>query len=541
MTTTEPAAASGLALNLLTEPLIELRRVGDGARAGSDLPQLFAALARDEVRDFPALRAHQRHPWHAFLCQLAAIAMHGQGRSLPWTDADDWRAALRALTPGQGDDAPWCLVSPPDRPALLQAPTGSDPKTWKNLLRAPDELDLLVTSKNHDLKGSRAHEAEAQDWLFALVSLQTQEGFFGAGNYGISRMNGGFASRPGVGLAVGRHPGLRWQHDVANLLHHRDAVCEQMGLRPNGGHALLWLLPWDGDVSLAFDSLDPHYIELCRRTRCILDDGRLLAVSTGSRVARIDAKALNGRTGDPWTPIDVAAGKALTINNRGYDYRLASELLFGGGPYAGGCAQDLSLRSNLPDDQPVRLSMRGLVRGQGKTEGYHEREVPIAAKVRQQLAGDGRRRLARQARERIDAIADLRKLLWVALLTLFSNGEAGGDPGQTLKDLASTCTRTFELAEDLRFFDDLDIEIHADDEIAVRLDWLLGLAERGEAVLRDAFIAGPRSGMQRYRARSAALARWHGALRSPKGPPSLQPLSLHLRLEAERRAELTHA
>lgn len=543
MSTTEPPAPNPVQFNLLTEPLIGYRHASDNHPADASLPQLLAALARDEVRDFPALRAHQRHPWHAFLCQLAAITLHQAATDAPWTDEAEWRGGLRALTPDHADDAPWCLVSPPDRPALLQAPTTADLTTWKNRLETPDEMDMLITSKNHDLKARRAQLADPQDWLFALVSLQTQEGFLGAGNYGISRMNGGFASRPGIGFAAGRRPGKRWQVDVAALLRHREAVVEQVGLRSSGGHALVWLQLWDGDGSLGFGNLDPHYIELCRRTRLCISAGCLQAITTGSSVARIDAKALNGRTGDPWTPIDVVAAKALTLNSRGYDHRLVSELLFGN-QYAGGCAQDPGHLSHLPADLPLSLSMRGIVRGQGKTEGFHERHVPITPKVRRLLTDGHRQDLARKAQERIDAIAEIRKLLWRALVTLFNNGQPGNDASDAVKDRASQFARALELSEDLRFFDDLDLEIHAESaegEITVRRDWLIGLAARAEAVLRDAFIAGPCSGMQRYRARAAALSRWQGGLRSPKAPASLRALCHHIRREPERRKEKSHA
>lgn len=257
---------SGMRWNLLDEDLIRWRCVARGELHRSSLPALLAALAADEVRDFPALRPHQRHPWHAFLVQLAAIALHHARQTEPWTESADWRAALLALTPGDADGAAWCLVAPTDRPALLQPPVPCERvDDWKNVMHAADELDMLVTSKNHDLKGARAWRAEPDDWLFALVSLQTQEGFLGAGNYGISRMNGGFASRPGVGIAPVGAWGARWRADMQTLLAHREAIAEQQGLQVHTGHALLWLLPWAGSDSLAMASLDPLYIEICRR------------------------------------------------------------------------------------------------------------------------------------------------------------------------------------------------------------------------------------------------------------------------------------
>lgn len=66
------------------------------------------------------------------------------------------------------------------------------------------------------------------------------------------------------------------------------------------------------------------------------------------------------------------------------------------------------------------------------------------------------------------------------------------------------------------FTSDLYEEIEAADPSAQRLGWFLGLVERAEAILKMAFDAGPRNGIQKYRAQSAALSRFHGGLRSDK-------------------------
>ncbi|WP_326543543.1 type I-E CRISPR-associated protein Cse1/CasA [Pseudorhodoferax sp.] len=526
-----PSVPTALRFDLLGEALIRWRCVARGDLHHGSLPELFAAMVQDEVHDFPALRPHQRHPWHAFLAQLAAIALHRAGQAQVWTDAADWRQALRALTPDDEDGAPWCLVAPPERPALLQPPVpGERVADWKNLLLAADELDMLVTSKNHDLKAARARRAEPDDWLFALVSLQTQEGFLGAGNYGISRMNGGFASRPGVGVAPASTWGARWLADVQTLLAQRAAIAEQQGLAPESGHALLWLLPWAGTDSLAMFALDPLYIEVCRRVRLESAAGGLAARVTGSKAARIASKERNGITGDPWTPVDAAEGKALTVSGAGFEYKLMAELLTGG-RFKQGAAWRLD---GWPQDAALELVAQATVRGQGKTEGYHERRVPISPKLRRRLAGPQRVAVADIARRRIVAIADLRKLLWSALVMLFANGD-GGDRNDSISDKAGRFARPFEQAEDARFFDDLALEAEAEDadRAALRVQWLLGLVERAEQVLTQAFEAGPRSGMQRYKARAAALSRFHGALRGPK--PVLPDLAAHY---AEQRRDL---
>lgn len=506
--------APQLQFSLLTEPIIRYRRASDAQTVSASLPELLVALAADDVRDYPALRPHQRHPWHAFLVQLAAIALHQAERTAVFETAPEWRDALLALTPDDPDGAAWCLVSPPDRPALLQAAVvGASVSTWKSEAYAADEIDMLVTSKNHDLKGSRAHRAQPEDWLFALLSLQTQEGFLGAGNYGISRMNGGFASKPGVGVAAVGLPGARWARDIAALLARRERTVQAHGFQEEDGLALVWLAPWDGLGSLSFAKLDPFYIEICRRIRLRCVNEKMMALGTGSKAARIAGKELNGLTGDAWTPIDVEGGKALTITANGFNYKLVSELMFGG-KYQPPTAHNL--------DQPVSggglvFITQGITRGQGKTEGYHERRVPISPKLRTRLISNQKVQLERIAAQRIAAIGEMRKLLWLALAVLFANGDSG-DSADGNKNKASKFSAPFERGEDTRFFDDLNEELEATDPTAQRLQWLLGLVERAEAILKKAFDAGPRSSVQKYRAQSAALLRFHSGLRSAAIP-----------------------
>ena len=179
-------------LNILKEPVVRLTK-STGTQPAS-LPEVYAALAADEVEAFPALRPHQRHAWHAFLVQLGAMSMRRAGISDPPEDEAAWADLIRGLTPEFPDDEPWQLVVDDiTKPAFMQPPTSSPDleKDYKGVVSTPDELDMLVTSKNHDLKAAAATHASADDWIFALVDLQTMEGFGGAGNYGVSRMNGG--------------------------------------------------------------------------------------------------------------------------------------------------------------------------------------------------------------------------------------------------------------------------------------------------------------------------------------------------------------
>ncbi len=523
MTARRRRHAVTLRYNLLDEPLIRARPVAGGQSRHYSLPGLFVALSVDRIRDFPALRPHQRHPWHAFLVQLAAMALHRAGTDAPFQTEAEWKEALLALTPDDPDGAAWCLVTPYDRPAFMQAPVpGGSVDKWKNTLHTPDELDMLVTSKNHDLKAARMRHAQVDDWIMALISLQTQEGVLGApsaGWFGISRMNKGFGSRVGLGVVPKGHWGRRWRRDVETLLAHRAAIAEQQGLRVQEGIGLLWLEPWSGNESLAFSSLDPFYIEICRRVRLAWEETRqtLIAHTTGSKTARIAAKERNGVTGDPWIPVDSAKGKALTISAKGFNYELMAELLFG--------STYLHPPAQVPQETDGREGLailaRSVTRGQGKTEGYHERRVPISPKVRKLLLQGHTDRLAKVAGQHIDAIARIRDVLWTALATLFNQGDEQERFSDNAKKMADRFSKVFEQAEDARFFDVLNEEIESDDPDRVRLQWLISMAERAEQILRDAFTAGPQSAERRYRARAAALSRLHIGLRSDKTLPEL--------------------
>lgn len=516
-----------LSLNLLTDPLIRIRDP-DGVLRRVSLPELFVELGRDAVRDFPALRPHQRHPWHALLVQLAALALHRAGESQLWDESDKWRDALLALTPEHPNGSAFCLVAPHDKPAFLQAPVPDGQINGWKAIPTPDALDMLVMSKNHDLKGARMKVVEADDWVFALTSLQTQEGFLGAGNYGISRMNGGFSNRAALGVVPAGGVGRRWQRDVAALCDARGRLVETYGLCGENGVELLWLPDWDGVGSLAFSSLDPFYIEICRRIRLAQDEAQsLVAYGTGTKAARIDAAVRKGVTGDAWMPIE--EDKALTLGSEGFSYQLMVELAWGN-KYRRTVAQAVRDEDGASG---LALFAQGVVRGQGKTEGYHERSIPLSRKVVGLLRRGQTDLPARLASGRVQDIAVMRgTILRTALFALF---EAGTDKldfdRRTAKQQMEPFLQVFERAEDSRFFEDLNREIDAESEAeqhAERLRWLVGLAGRAEEILRSAFSIGPQCGERRYKARSRALSYFHGALRNEKNLPQL---AQHLRFD----------
>lgn len=508
-------------MNLLDTPIVTTTAPAGSGTIRRSLPETLAALAAGGIRDFPRLRPHQRHVWHALLCQLAVLAMREVGLAEPPVSAETWRAALLALTPKDPDGAAWSLVAPPDRPAFLQPPIpGGDLSDFKTV-ETPDALDMLVMSKNHDLKAGTLPADDPELWLYALVSLQTQEGFLGAGNFGISRMNGGFASRPALAVGPDGDASARFRRDVARM----DAIKDDLSARGNypskTGLRLLWLEPWDGASSLPLSSLDAYYIEICRRVRLERHGVGLVARAAGSKATRIEAKAANGVTGDPWTPVITTkeGAKALTVDARGWSYRQLVRLLF---PRADDKKEQISaapLQAMTADDAPRDLTFlaRALVRGQGKTEGFFERRIPVS-KALKTVFGAGRptEPAAAIAHERVgEAGKFANKVLFPAVMSVLAGapntdaGERARDDDKT-KDRARARLDRFDRSVDDHFFEDLDRELGlvGDDTArrAARARWISDrLKPLGRTVLDDVIAAAVSPGATReWRVRVAA-------------------------------------
>lgn len=489
--------------NTLTEPLITVDLM-NGGRETATLPGVLAWLCGDRVAAFPALRPHQSQAWHAFLVQLAALALHRAGDSEPPPDEPGWMRRLRALTADWPDDEPWSLIAPADKPALLQAPVaGGSLADFKSGITTPDALDMLITSKNHDLKAAMMDNAAPEDWLFALLTLQTMEGFLGAGNYGISRMNGGFANRPCVSILPPGGPGARLRRDLAVLLRRRPDILNQIGQFPvDGGLGLVWLRPWDGREQIGLADLDPFYIEICRRVRLVGADRRINALASGSNKARIAAAEAKGVTGDPWMPINIAEAKALSVSRRGFNYRVMTELILGE-KYHPALLQEIDR-----DDPEKGLAIHacGVARGQGKTEGFHERTVLISKTI---AAGFRRRQtdtLARLANDRVQNAGNVRgKILRPALFSLLQDGPDKINYGsKTTGPQSERWLKAFERRIDDSFFERLweEAEAKPEERDAIHNAWLQDLRDWALEQLERAEGAVPLASMRRYRART---------------------------------------
>ena len=423
-----------------------------------------------------------------FLTQLAAIALRHANEKEPRLSEDDWRDRLLALTDGERE--PWCLVVHDlAKAAFFQPPVpGATTARW-SVRNHPDELDVLVTSKGHDVKTGLISADDSESWVYALVTLQTMQGFPGRGYYGIARMNGGYGNRARVGLASGPSLAARFVRDVGVLLGSWPALV-QRGYR-EGGLALVWTAPWDGNTSLGFSELSPHFIEVCWRVRCTGNTHGLTTSYTTTTTRRCIPDVTNGDVGDPWAPVERDKG-ALTVGKRGFHYGLLARLLFEA-DYAPAPAQEL--RSQ--DGDPMVILLWAMARGQGKTEGLHERALILSGPARRLLGQlDGRAILGRRASLAVQLATTMqRKVLFPALKQIALGAQVVDD--------------RFDARVDEVFFEELFASID-EEEDGARLRWERRLKEIAWQELQSAINRCSVPNARRYRAISDAERMFRG-------------------------------
>jgi len=505
--------------NLLSQPVFQVAPGG-----AVTLPGLFAALARDDIESFPALRPHQVPGWHMFLVQLAALALHRAEASDIPTDEAEWTRALRGLTPGYDADEPWCLIVENwGQPAFLQPPV-PDGVTLGNSLATPDSLDLLITARNHDLKQAVARDGGAEDWVFALVSLQTGEGFGGAGNQGIARMNGGSSSRAMLSLAplppvtakvMSPRPGAWFRRDVAVLLETRDAELERyqhLDYRPTGGLGLTWLAQWREGEQLQIKDLDIWFIDVCRRIRLATGPDSLIGWRGNSKATRINAKHLNGALGDPFAFVHKTENKSLTLGGRDFDYRILSDLVLGDDWALSLLSQPASFER---ENETLALVCAALARGNSKTEGFKSRILPIGGRISRALTlGPKRKALHQLAQAQMKAIEIFDKAMGYALAL----AAAGGDRDKIKKEhyaYTSESRAQFDRVADDLFFDHLWARYDAQERGADALKqeesrFAEALFTPADRLFRAALPTIPCAGIYRHRAEARATDAFRG-------------------------------
>ena len=499
-------------MNLITDPILTL---AGGEKVS--LPALFAAMGRGEVRGFQALRPHQRPSWHMFLVQLGALSMWNSDRECPPDAAEDWAADLRRLTPEHPDDAPWRLfVEERDIPAFLQPPDPGGLK-WSKV-ETPDALDLLITARNHDLKQTVAKQATVEDWVLALVSLQTCAGYDGRGNCGIARMNGGSSSRPMLGLAPARNrdlaidPSAWWARDVERLVASRKAG-QHGGAGAFGGQALLWCFDWPASHQFDIRELDPWFIEVCRRVRLTHTNGRVAAQRSTSKAARIEAKAFKGNVGDPWAPVHKTEGKSLTLGSDDFHYKRLCDLMF-----SGDWEVPLLARPGSDESSDMLLVAEALSRGNSRTDGFKSRVVMVPGRVVPFLFSDTSSSAPEVSKAQLQEIQEFDKALRYAIALM----AAGGDRDVLKREhykRADPASKRFDRAADRLFFPSLWRRVEAganndpDAEEEAKMAFLSALYEAATAELRGTLSAIPCPTIRRPRGEARASRAFRSRVR----------------------------
>lgn len=448
--------------NLLVRPLIHASP-GEAAT----LPGVLARLVRDEIDAFPALRPHQAPAWHMFLVQVAALALHRADLGSAPDTEEEWRNLLRSLTPKFADDEPWHLVIDDwSRPAFLQPPVPDDSRL-ENDVPTPDALDLLITARNHELKQAIARQGDPQDWMFALVSLQTGDGYGGAGNQGIARMNGGSSSRTMLGLAPlpegTRTITPRWgpwfRRDVEVLLQTRDEELHRQAhleYKRIDGIGLTWTVPWPEGGQLQLRELDIWFVDVCRRIRLRERDGRLYGRKGNSKATRIQAKHLKGVLGDPWAPVHKTEAKSFTLGEGDFGYRTMTRLLLGEKDSHDWLLPVLARPTTQErNEDAMAIVAAAIARGNSKTEGFRSRVLPVGGRHAYLLSHDRQReKLFRLAQEQMVEIARFDTALRYGLAL----AAAGGDHSKIDKsgyERTREARSRFDAAVDPTFFEHL--------------------------------------------------------------------------------------
>ena len=510
-----PMRSEKPSLNLLDDPLITVR-TPEGITTMS-LSEVYAAMSKNTVEDLAYLRPHQQHPLHSTICQIGAVAMVNAGLTSAPDDAQQWREMLSALTADEHPgEEPWHLAVPDiTKPAFMQPPAGSADKIeeYRKRLDTPDAMDLTVGSKRHDVKDGVIRNAKPEHWLYALIACQTASGFEGNRLYGVSRMNGGLSNRHGFSLT----PDTRWGAHVVRDME----ILAKQHQGENVGEHLLWAREWNGDPeeSITLDDLQPMalYVEACKRIRLVTDaDGISHAVRASSKAARINVKNSKGRTEDPWMLNEQE--KAVTVSSNGFGFREVSRYL------------DLE-RYQLPelakpetsDGDAVYLVARTLVRGQGRTEGYHEREIPLRSRMTNMLRNrNGRIILAAEAKQRVDCVSEVSSILRHAVKTYLQNGVSTGQTRNEHQKVIEYCGRRLQQTVEDGFWESLQDGIESDDQNLERAEWVhRSLVPQASVILKSVQRTGLCRAQDRFRAIAESSDLFGRRIRTSKKLPEL--------------------
>lgn len=377
--------------NVLLDPLITVEPDGPANRLS--LADLLARLLAgpEEVLSFPNLMPVQRSYWYRFLVRCGAKALHSLGlepRDAAKLHADELTGMFaRTLADAAGGEEAWLLHQPdPTRPAFLQAPTPNGEPPEKTYAR--NSMSLLTTalgSKMHERKVNVDRVLDAERATYALVEFQGGVIFGGSGNYSSQLMGssvGVGSGTPFMGVRLGDGYRRTFTHDVTVFLDRWNTI--RRNFKIDGDVWALWTERWDGESQLPASKLGPAFIPLARLIRL----GEPSSAQTfdtvwfkTSKRARVSDHSEAGLLGDIFTPLvpnpkQKDTWKVRGTMRNGYDYPEVVRLIFGFDAMPSPSVAALA-DPRHPDRTNARIVFEGTAFEQGKTDGFHYREVPI--------------------------------------------------------------------------------------------------------------------------------------------------------------------
>jgi CRISPR system Cascade subunit CasA len=417
--------------SLLSEPVFSI-----GSDAPVTLPGLLAALSRrDKAVRLAGIRLHQVYAAHTFLTQLAALALADSDRPTP-TEEKAWTELLLKLT--KGHPTAWDLVvSDPTKPAFCQPPVhgeplgkwllgpGADPTAQETdgwaLQRTPDETDVYNTAANHSPKARAMTSPSLEHWVYTLISLQTTAPTTSRYTYRATRV--GSTGRVFCGVRSGDlDEGTWFRRDLAMLRAQRQ---HQLRIFSANGHAILWLIPWDGTEAdqLKFNSLDPNYLDIARIIRLVKSPfGGPYLMARTSKSYKAKVQPMNGNVGDPWTPLQnnkkTKTAGSITTDETGWRYDKIHQIMWGG-EFPPPAATGIQLEDG---PEPV-LYVAGIVvdpTHQANSLGFHERMVAVPPHYLTR-EGEAHTKMAERSDCMIKAVNAVEDILQRALGQFFPN------------------------------------------------------------------------------------------------------------------------
>jgi len=494
--------------NLLIDRVFGVEK-DSGERSSATLPELLEGIASGTIHTLTGISRHQLEPFHSFLCYLSGAVLVRAGVEDVHQSVNFWAEQLRQLSGNNRDyDSAWkIIVEDPGQPAFMQPPIPEHDgiAAFKVLAHSPDKLGVLQTAKNHDVKMQRMSALNEEAWVYALITLQTTSGFLGKGNYGICRMNGGFASRPFVHVVEDDTLKGRWREDTQRIMALvRNNDSEHYLLRPKrpyslDGCCLLWTLPWNGSSSLGLDDLHPFFIEVCRRVRLTELSSGVVALGKPTNSPRITvSKDVKGNVGDPWIPIKRRDEAALTLSERGWTVELLRDLIVTHKE-----REPCALQKPLHSSSAAWFRAAVLVRGQGTTDGFHFARIRIPPQVHQLLLN------SEAERERLAELSDIalewaKNMRWKALRpALFALLEGGPDhyPDQRGREFGAWVDQWLSGYDQYwsdRYFPWLWEAVDRTPEVA-KARWYEEILSAARQVLNRAVKESPQRSGRRYR------------------------------------------